>query len=52
MTLGEQARRLQEYIYRDAEILKIETGIEFRTAFKQRSGKLSHVVMPSDLIRK
>lgn len=40
---------LQEYIERDAKQFEEETGIPFRTAFKQRRGLVSHVVVPADL---
>lgn len=38
----------QQYI-EEGRAGESETGIPFRTPLRERSGKLSHIIMPSDL---
>jgi len=40
---------LQQLIQPDIDRFEAETGIKYRTAFRQRKGKLHHTVMPADL---
>lgn len=40
---------IQQYVKKGADQFTKDTGIPFRTAFRTRKGKVSHVIMPADL---
>lgn len=40
---------IQQYVKKGADQFTKDTGIPFRTAFRTRKGKVSHIIMPADL---